>query len=520
MEYKNSNLSEDERLIIFTQWDTIYRKLKTCNNSLLEKSNRGKKDSSNLIEDSFAFYISSFGLSFIKNLYLHLDDSLGNIINIRCIIEGLAILEYLKSDLKNEEKNNLLELQAYILERNTYKKYLSMDKYLFDIEVIQKNYEEVKLKYKTILDLNSKKFAYLENANIPFIDEHLSFEKIIENTFGNEVKRLYKLLSLLSHPHDFRHPIYNDKDIQILNDITVSLLETKFHNFDQHQGGLETEYDNTLKYSPISSMLREQNKLLKKVCMVINDNGYHALSSYIYELSIMQWDFYLDLALGYTEHATTKWKYFAELFAFMYYSINDFYYSKENQLLYFHTAMNINNFVELNNDTDDWNFVYNEYLRKYPNGVDLEAFKINFKKTLGFLIDEKGATPSLREIVYEMIDNVSSFIYDDSIFNPQFNIKLSDYLKMKYDESQNMSHANGYMLFAPTGAWIDGQNLSVYSDFILNRILDLFLEKEKERRNDNKKTVRNVIRNYIKKSEKILQQKHAFFASPKIPKNF
>jgi hypothetical protein len=515
----DKSLSDEERFRIFSRWDALYKSLKTCNENLLAKSNR-EIDEENLIEDSFLFYISSFGLSFIKNLYLHLEDSLGNIINIRCMVEGLAILEYIDSEKHNMTKIALLRMQSFILERNIYKNYQSMNTLLFNFESIQKNYEEAKNKYKSILDLNSKAFSYLENSTIPFVDEHVSFETIIGKSHGEAVKRFYKLLSLLSHPHDFRSVLHFDNYINDFNDIAINLLEAKFSHFTPHQGGLETEFDNTLKFSPIPILLRKQNANIKNVCSVLNENGYHALSSFLYEISILQWDFYLDLALGFTEHATTKWKYFAELYALVLISITDDYYTRKNPLLYHHTQMQINLFAENGYDENDWEIAYSDYMEKFPQGVDIESFKVSYRKTLGFLIDKFGNVPSLKSIVYQMFDRLSPLIDNDSIFGSKYNIKLSDYLKMKYDESQIMSHANGYMFFAPAGSWVDGQNLMIYSDFILNELLILFLENEPAYRRTNSKTVRNVVRNYLKKSDSIISAKHLFFASPKINKNF
>lgn len=170
-------MEDNFKKTLLDKWNTLYKKLKLCNDNLLNKSNNIDKDDL-FIENSLLFYISSFGLSFIKNLYLNNSDSTGNLINMRCIIEGYAVLKYLQDEYENEEINILLFAQTYILERNTYRKYSNtMNGKLFSIEQMDENYNNSKILYKKILNLNSEKFNYLSDSNIPFVSLNYHMKK-------------------------------------------------------------------------------------------------------------------------------------------------------------------------------------------------------------------------------------------------------------------------------------------------------------------------------------------------------
>ena len=513
-------ISQEQKQKIFMRWDTAYRRLKTCNNDLLQKSNNYKPDDNNLIIDSLLFYISSFGMSYIKNLYLHIEDSIGNIVNARCIIEGFAILEHLKEHKNDPDKNNLLRLQAFILEKKTYAKYKSMDQKIFDLKSINYNYEKAKEIFKSTLDFNSKEFNYLGNSTIPFIGENTSYENLVAEKFGETFRTLYKLLSLLSHPHDGRNDFQHEKGLEDITEIILGFLEKQFSNYLEHKGGLETEWDNTLKYSPIHGVVSKQQKALQTVCEVLIKEGYASFGFLLYELSLMHWDFYLDLALGFTEHGTTKWKYYAELLGILYIASNNLYFAREAKMLYYHTQVQFEYLVYRNIMKSHVDQVYKEYLILYPNGVSKENFFDSYLKPLGFLIDENGNLPSLRKIVTDMLDHICPDIWDNKVTDGKNELVLSEYLKLKYDESQNMSHANGYMFFTPKGAWEDGLNVALYVDLVLEKILEVFLITEKKNSISGNKTSRNIIRNYVKKMKPLIALKGKFFASPKINKDF
>lgn len=504
----------------FLRLDNIYKKMKTCNNDLVIKSNTYKNNDCDLIESSFLFYISSFGLSYIKNIYLNMEDTLGNIVNVRCVFEGLAILSYLSDRKNNQELNHLLRLQSFVLERKTYSKYPTLNKILFDLDSMEMNYKSAKGVFKSKLELNGKNYKYLENSSIPFINKSDSFERIIGCIFGDETKTAYKIQSLLSHPHDFRDKIHSDGYLQMINDATVSLLERKFKDYKPHQNGLEAEFNNTLRFSPVYSLVINQNKMLVNVSKILYKEGFVSYSAILYELSIMSMDYYFDIAMGFTEHGTTKWKYFAELLGLLYVATTDFYYAKEALLLFYHTKTQLELILSKDINEQNWKIAFSEYLLKYDNNIRISKFKTSFMRPVGFLIDNNGNTPSLRKLAFNMLDNICVKINEANLVFEDKTIQLSTYLKMKYDESQNMSHANGYMFFSPTGAWIDGQNVALYSEKILNSILEMFVKNEKHSEMTQFKTARNIVRNYIKKVQPMIDFKFRFFSSPKINKDF
>ena len=117
---------------------------------------------------------------------------------------------------------------------------------------------------------------------------------------------------------------------------------------------------------------------------------------------------------------------------------------------------------------------YKIYLSIYPNGVDQKLFEKIFLKPTGFLIDEKGDYKNITQLVKIITDLFEK--ENEKSLRP--NIMMIDYV-----ESQMLSHANGYMWFANSGAWGDINNIYLDTNAILyvmfKEIVDL-IQNDKE----------------------------------------
>ena len=87
-----------------------------------------------------------------------------------------------------------------------------------------------------------------------------------------------------------------------------------------------------------------------------------------------------------------------------------------------------------------------------------ESFDIAFEKTTGYTLDAEGKMKSLTKLVSQLAD---LFKEDGKGLSNGHSIKLH------YAESQMVSHANGYLWYANTGAWSDVNGLF----YLFNQIM-------------------------------------------------
>lgn len=163
----DSSSSDIEKNKDYERLNKLFLKLKRVNKELLSRSNSKGNSEVVTIEEAMKFYISSFGLSFINCIFLNLRQSLGQIMNIRCIIEGVAILEYLpKLDACALE---VFRLQSYIFERNIYNRYQELDGKMFYLEQINQNYHNIIKRLKDELNLEEKTLNKRIKSRVPFL---------------------------------------------------------------------------------------------------------------------------------------------------------------------------------------------------------------------------------------------------------------------------------------------------------------------------------------------------------------
>lgn len=93
-------------------------------------------------------------------------------------------------------------------------------------------------------------------------------------------------------------------------------------------------------------------------------------------------------------------------------------------------------------------------------------------------------------------------------------------MKIDYVESQMISHANGYMWFANSGAWMDTYNIFQASDasllFMLNEIQMVFEVHRTTEETTKFKSIINALRNGQKRIIDLMKRKLSLMQIPGI----
>lgn len=514
--------------------DTLYRKLKTID----ESARKLNRNNNVIIKEAMTGYIASFGLSMIKDIYLGNLRSVGFLFSIRCILEGLAIYLFTNKGVVTELEQDMFRLQAYYIEKDIYERYKIFDMQLFDLKNITNNYQNMHKAVTSKYTITSKVVRKTLNSTVPFLGEVKSFESLIREHMSEEFLMLYKTISLFIHPYDYR---FGNRNLNIGYAVSIfPILEHLFENIAPAKIGLEDEYDLTIGWNVHASQIRKlakiQNDKIKVLSDMLFDDGFYFLEhSLLYCTQILA-DYLLDNAMGYVEHSTTKWKAVIENLWMLNLTITDEYFARENDLIHYHSR--IKNIINLGEEVPEEHFklAYDSYKDKYPNGCEYKIFKESFLATTGYTIDEKGETISLRKAVYNLIDELSPNINDGKLLsniknkpndevnleNKPVEIDINSFLKMKYDESQKMSHATGYLYYALPGAWDDGNVLAYLFEELFQLLLYKLLNKLESLYKDkliSKKSV-NFLRNFLKQNEDYIDKKRDLYLFPRVAKTF
>lgn len=119
------------------------------------------------------------------------------------------------------------------------------------------------------------------------------------------------------------------------------------------------------------------------------------------------------------------------------------------------------------------------------------------------MIDEAGNVPSLTKIVVKFTKPYES--------DSNNGVSMGRAMYLDYMESQMLSHSNGYMWFANSGAFSDTNNIFIGIDACLIRLIqevyNIFDIHRKTERNNDYKSVINVLRNSVKKIESLNSEK-------------
>ncbi|MCL2599132.1 MAG: hypothetical protein FWD76_04405 [Firmicutes bacterium] len=531
-----TNIGEDAFSVEFyNRVNRLYKQLKSCDHALMNTESVIDDDNEK-IYSAYLFSISSYGLSFISNIYMSKYLSVIAMMDIRCLIENIALYYHFLNGEIDKDGIALFKLQPYLLEYKIYKKYKCFD-FMFPNDMKQK-YLEAKKNYKGKLTLDAQTLAKLLKSQIPFVGERETFSGIIEKTLSKTADNLYRQLSILIHPHDGRSLFERrlcEEGIENNPFVLFALekLEIIFEGLpkgNEIQFGLDEERLHYLELSNayiMQGIIEKLNELIKDIVVVAHNKGLLCLASLLHKIRDINWNYFWYAVFGYTEQGIIKWKVVVEHFAMIDYFLDNPYYLGENRLGYWHTDIVNQNIYGQDISMDYKNKCYEEYQRLSNGGASRGIFDKQFGETLGFLVDKAGNVPSINQLAKGFLDKVSKVI-DGGIkkvvmptldaVNCQQELEglksslafgemetrelpLNKYLRMLYEESQIMSHATGYLYFANTGVWMEGMGLGHYiclfTQYIFGRLLELFNTAEMKTKL-NGKTFVNLVRNRLR----------------------
>lgn len=230
-------------------------------------------------------------------------------------------------------------------------------------------------------------------------------------------------------------------------------------------------------------------------------------------------DINFDDNLGYCENVKIKFKVIAEMFACSNKIISEIIFNRihSKQPLLGNVEM-LRNYEEYQNKiqekclTEKDEQAYYDFYKKYfpQSNIDLNKFLDEFKKTLGFMIDENGQVPSLEKLVndffVELYDNTKMTTIE--VDNKKSNIKVSDFYWLCYKESNNMSHGNGYLYFTNIGAWNDSVPVIQFFDtalcYIMVKLQVFFKNCALDLKNNESIDIREISNCFMEVSDALL----------------
>lgn len=512
---------EDKEIGAFLkQIDCLYGKVYSYNEKLMHESETIPYEHITDFNHIIDFYITSHAQSFVLDFYLGMLNSPGILLNGRCIIEGLALKRMYSLGEISAEQLELFKEQYRLIEFRQYAKFIELDGKIFDFKQFQIGKEKADELYRQKLsNLPPQRVKKIVDSELPFLcSPELKYAAIVENAMPN-LFPIYRIYSGGIHPNSNGH--YGVEEIGETFASIISLIMQEYDSLKNPENySLTKEFQKLEKVDSlhISDKLYEltlrQIEILKKIGTVFLDKfKVNYVTNTLEKLSSLLMEFCMNKILGLCEQIKCKWKTALEILAAFRYVYTDIQSEGlRYDLLVDHTSMQWKRNLGEYFSTETG---FEIYKHLYLNGADKQQFNLGYKKTTGFTINNKGIVLQLSQLVKDFaghcvgLDNVK-----DSIF----------YKKMilDYVESQMLSHANGYMWFANYGAWADVNGILINFDmsikYVLQIILTVYKMENEIEKNNNYKSIINVVRNGIKDWDAIIQEKQIIFNLPQMPK--
>ena len=232
----------------------------------------------------------------------------------------------------------------------------------------------------------------------------------------------------------------------------------------------------------------------------------------------LYFDLCTDILFGFRENLKMKWKILLEMIALT----EEIYFKKYESTKERYKLLNLHTHIKLlecfGEKTEiSKNLAYKLFNDKNKTNMDYNLFSKYYIKTLGFLMNCEGKTPTLKKISYETIDkNVPNVEISNGV-------TLNSILNISYDESQLLSHATGYLYFSNTGAWSEDFNIMIaFDNLTLYFLKKLYLLYKVFREDDDSKgykTMLNVLRNGIKNFESAIERKKPIYNIKRVDKS-
>ena len=447
---------------------TIFNACKAINDYILDKE---KSDDLDFV-DHYMFQATSYVISIIYDDIILKSKSYCKIFIYRSLIECVSVINmYMAGDI-NEEVKELINKYCYLAEFGIYKKYKDdLDGKQFIFDQIEDNFKETKNIYRDNYDdINNSEFKDKIRSQLPFIKDDYSFDSLVQK-YCSEFYQYYRIFSVMIHPNDIL------KSSKLINDLDFSTLELRLFKpildaITKYYGDCELPKSKTfnetkrdvssdplnLEYSKY--VLEQEQACCDIANMVYDVYGNNQVSLFFRELGYCISSMAIDRIFDYPEVVKCKFKMSIEMAATFYYA-SLLSHTKEEQylgeLISKHTRIKI--YEILGEDTKElWDDAYKCYL-KSGSSITFDEFKKHFSLPLGFIPEKTNIT----NFVYKLIDAVCG---EDKTF--------AAHMRMVYDESQLLSHANGYMITANTGAFMEFSSVIVFMDSVIDTLMYLY----------------------------------------------
>ncbi len=467
-------------------------------NSLLLKGFEEDKKLSFL--DYFAFQSTSYAISIIHNAIYIGHESIANIFILRSLIESISEMKMYLTGGVTKESEELLREYSYIAEHRIYHKYEDLDGKLFHLKDIDENFERTKKKYTDLGTISFKNLNDLLRSKLPFLLEKESVDSIIKK-YCPEAYDYYHLLSVWIHPNDLLltvPTIQEEKESIYLAEIWAlsNLLKITIENYPNLEinstkalSNEKTQITNNplnIKYlGYVTNQCNALHHLAYNLRKRLNDNTQsyllEELANYIHSMAI-------DKLYGYSELVKCKIKPVLETLALCHY-IESRPHTEENsyldKLITKHTRIRLME-VHGMDPNNELLSAYELYKKECPS-ISYDDFKKAFTTNLGFIFEKT----SINQLVYSSIDD----FYKS---NPE----NGEILKLFYDESEFLSHGNGFMLQSNTGAFMDSSSAIGLTDetivcYLRGYLIYWMAYDETEGDHHNEKTIHDI-KNSIK----------------------
>ena len=463
--------------------NNLYALVKTINTQLITKSNKSDYLLADFT-DAIDLAVTSNALSLIKAVMQDNFCSITNLLNIRNIIEHYVLLLMDESGDISDTQKELFNEQYKLIEYKSYKdNKLILTGTVIDPEQMEKNYQSAKSVFIKHGFSESNIKAYLR-TRVPFLcDKEFNFNSAIQK-YCPDFENAYIYLSRRIHPSTYYEPV-NIKYVQSIIMVIVFMLTDRYtkQNISSKMALPYFEESRLVYGTPqlpsFGQALFDIQKRQWEITMNIADffakklKEDNYVSCFFREVSMVIHDINTDSQLGYCENTKLKFKAIAEMFA----CFDKTYFQKDpNQGQAAYLLMDVHEVLKdyemhgKDAPADILEKAFDRYKDTYPNSeISIDAFSKSFRKSTGFLIDEKGNCITLCKLVSNYIESLLS-----EIKNTEQGEKFIDLYKLIYFESQNMSHGCGYLYFANQGAWSEDINVILFLDKSIQYVLGKF----------------------------------------------
>ena len=532
-------------------FDMLYARIKEVNNAMLAKSSIPDYVGSTFC-DAINRGLSSNALSMMKSYFQGNIKSITMMLSIRNVLEHCVMLKMHEKGDVTAQMEELFVEQYKIIEYNTY----CNDKDgKFDSLLMPKLnnvlYQQALIVFSQYMDIN--KIDKIFKTKFPFMNNpKMNYNKLFEKYMPSFLKP-YEYLSAVIHPTCYAIDTTDEFITRLFLKLLIE-LSAIYSNYDDCNDGCDKGYfvEHVACFAGYvenksNITLKLYNLNCRQCEILINvadyfDAQYNCsayVGNFLREVVNIMKDTLGDSLLGYSDCAKIKFKPIVEMFAVfqrIYCSHNtvenilsdsqsdeNIFEIESNKSMNRYALINtycrnaLEKISKLEDVSEDCKSSFDNYKQLFPESEILEVeFNKKFSKSLGYLIDEKGNVPTYSKIVQEFISDVFFAGKDDN------GISGTDSIWMAYQESQSMSHANGYLYYSNEGAFKDDAFVvQTLDNFIINALNGVFnLFSVYSASSDENLKFLPVLENAIEEFFAVSKEKIELVNTPRVSKEF